>query len=190
MPSTERFTYETISQIHQKVRKAANLIKLEPPDFYLKLTEYVNALRKNYETAYETDPTSPNTMLLGDEFRKVSRLTKDIYDRRERKIVLLALANARGGSPDTKFLTKSERELFDDIINILKKRRSQGLKIEKSAPLSTSGYMLVRILDDVGTFVATNLKTYTLLREDVVSLPVKTGSVLSDKGKVERLLMG
>jgi DNA replication initiation complex subunit (GINS family) len=45
------------------------------------------------------------------------------------------------------------------------------------------GRLVVRVVDDVGEFVASDLRAYTLLREQVVSLPADAARILIARGK-------
>jgi hypothetical protein len=45
------------------------------------------------------------------------------------------------------------------------------------------GRVLVRVLEDIGTFAASDLRTYHVQREDVLSLPADTARILLLRGK-------
>lgn len=55
-----------------------------------------------------------------------------------------------------------------------------------AAPAPTNGgngRLLVRVLEDIGSFAASDLRTYTVQREDVLSLPADTAKILILRGK-------
>jgi DNA replication factor GINS len=51
------------------------------------------------------------------------------------------------------------------------------------AAAQAAGRLLVRVLEDVGSFAASDLRTYNVKREDVVSLPADTARILILRGK-------
>jgi DNA replication initiation complex subunit (GINS family) len=118
----ESFTYETITQVYREERKLQTLTTL-PLNFYKKLDEYIKKIRENYIKERQADPNSPKTLMLEDELRKAEKRASEIYERRERKIVILALSAANGVNPNIKVLTAKEKEAFNNIVDTLLRNR-------------------------------------------------------------------
>jgi DNA replication initiation complex subunit (GINS family) len=116
------FTYETITQVYREERKLQTLTTL-PLNFYKKLDKYIKKIRGSYIKERQADPNSPKTLMLEDELRKAEKRASEIYERRERKIVILALSAANGVNPNIKVLTSGEKEAFNNIVNTLLKNR-------------------------------------------------------------------
>jgi DNA replication initiation complex subunit (GINS family) len=241
MARKEPLTYEKISQIQHKERKDKRLTKLYS-DFYADLASYLNALKRRYEAEYRQNPTSPKTMLLGNDFRKTLQLVRDIYEHRERKIALMAVAGARGAPSDgVKDLTASEQALYEALVKDLKQNRIEILRsmgytetIAKETQYRTSrapdedlrkyvvdtttlevpgtisdenlhservsepvseptatpaitmlsdNYVVVHVLEDIPEFVGSDLNTYNLSKEDVLTLPRDIATILCKSGK-------
>lgn len=54
---------------------------------------------------------------------------------------------------------------------------------QQAAPLPEGGRVLVRVLEDIGSFAASDLRTYHVRREEVLSLPADTARILILRGK-------
>ncbi len=137
----ESFTFETIAQIYREERKSQTPTKL-PLNFYKKLDQYIEKIRASLFKERETDSSSPKAMMLEDELRKAEKRALEIYERRERKIVILALSAANGGNPDIKLLTREEKNAFKNTIDtLLKNRKEIFLKMDtgecESKPIAT-----------------------------------------------------
>jgi DNA replication initiation complex subunit (GINS family) len=118
----EPFTYETITQVYREERKLQTLTTL-PLNFYKKMDKYIEKIRESYIKERQADPNSPKTLLLEDELRKTEKRASEIYERRERKIVILALSAANGVNPNTKFLTAEEKKAYNNIVETLLQNR-------------------------------------------------------------------
>jgi DNA replication initiation complex subunit (GINS family) len=119
----ESFTFETIATVYREERKSKTLTVL-PLHFYEKLSKYINELKTNYVEEKSKDPISSKTMMLEDEYAKAQRRASQIYEHRERKMVLLALARSNGQDPDVKSLTRTEQGAFYEIVDMLKKNKN------------------------------------------------------------------
>lgn len=129
----ETFNFETIAHVYREEHKSTTLTKL-PLHFYQQLGDYLEKLRETYLEERTNDPTSPKTMMLEDEYSKAQKRASQIYEHRERKIVLLALQAANGGKPNIKLMTEEERKTFENVVDTLSKNRSRILlKKEKDA---------------------------------------------------------
>ncbi|UCG70983.1 MAG: hypothetical protein JSV09_08305 [Thermoplasmata archaeon] len=122
----ETFTFETIAQVFREERNSTILTKL-PIHFYKQLIDYMERLQESYFEERDNDPISSKTMMLEDELNKAQRRVSQIYEYRERKIVLLALQAANGGVPDLTFITGEEKKVFEALVDLLSDSRSRIL---------------------------------------------------------------
>ena len=118
------FTYENLRQIQIKEMKSSGLTRLEP-EFYEDFFQHLGKLESEYRELTAAGEKETETVLLSEEIRKLRSLMSSLYERRERKIIFLAQVEARGGKPDTKNLTNLERHLYDRLVSILSRTRSQ-----------------------------------------------------------------
>lgn len=126
----DEINYEKISQINKKERKNSKLIILDP-GFYNALITHLNSLQEEYNKKYSENPTSTEALLLNNEICKLDGMIKEIYNRRERKILLSALDH--GLKIETKNLLEHEQKLYNQIVKILKEFRHETL-FQKSDP--------------------------------------------------------
>ena len=134
----ETFTFETIAQVYREERSSTTLTEL-PLHFFQQFADYLERLRNSYLEERKNDPSSPKTMMLEDEYNKAQKRASQIYEHRERKVVLLALQAANGGKPNLKLMTKEEKNAFATLVDTLSKNRSQILlkKEEDACELKT-----------------------------------------------------
>jgi len=113
-------SYALLYDLVRKERASAELQELEAT-FYENAQDLITAL---HTTADEERYTGGDAALL--QLANTKKLIKELYDRREQKILLLAQNRARTGSAlvDSPNLLVRERELFERIIDVLSKARS------------------------------------------------------------------
>lgn len=236
---TEELTLRDIKRVERLESNAKKLIKLER-DFFPRLFTHIKKLREEYNKAQVESPTSAKTLILADDLKKIEALAKDIYVRRERKIVLLALEYVNGARQNIKFLTEWERETFNQLVEVLEKGRNKFLEFgadlpkklrlgrervikeskviekiadeeivkekpakeiagEKVLEKITSfkdkdttqeiSYKIVRILEDLPSFLGLDLKNYSLSKDDVVTLPEENALLLCKNKKAEEIII-
>lgn len=113
------------------------------PSFYERVEDYLGELEEEYQREHEIDPTSGKAMLLQDELFNLRKILEDLYEQRERKVLLLALAAARGGDPDRTNMTDGEEALFESVVEALDEGRRRILHrpdrdLEGDAPKATT----------------------------------------------------
>jgi DNA replication initiation complex subunit (GINS family) len=109
------------------------------PSFYERVEAHLDELEEEYQREHEIDPTSGKAMLLQDELFNLRKILEDLYDQRERKVLMLALTAARGGDPDRSNMTDGEEELFESVVDALDEGRRRILRrherdLEEDAP--------------------------------------------------------
>lgn len=214
----EEITYKSLRN-RQKQEERAGLTRLDP-DFYRRARARIDELRTEYRRAHDDDPGGQRTMVLLDEINKMQETLQELYHLRERKVVLAAIARARGGRPDVDHLTPVEEELYDTVVGLLNKQKARALEgggggnegteragratagsgdtadaeasaSEEAAPAGEAPKpverALVRVLEDLEPFVASDMHTYALAADDIVHLPKEQAEVLCKRGKAVEL---
>ncbi len=152
-----------------------------PEKFYSELTDFI----KNLEINLEKEKNELKIKIFKDEIENIKKVANGIYELREKKIVQAALSNARGGKPNLNNLLDIEKNLFDNIVLQIKNSRQKIFEKEKFKDKQNSEMSqkkdgkeknqinsspIVRVLEDMPDFVGTDMKTYSLKKEDVLSL--------------------
>ncbi len=172
----EEIGYEDIKGKLDTQKRAQKPVHLRP-SFYEEAQDYLEELREEYERAHSQDPGSKEVRILFDELFRGREALNDLFDLRAKRI--LAHALSKSGELEEKDLTSEERELFHSVREEVEAARARVLERAQRG----GEHKIVRILEDVPTFTAADLRIYTLEKEDLVTLPDETASVLVDKGK-------
>lgn len=185
--------YRTLRKIQQMEKNSPVLTKMDS-DFYSVLSKYLKYLNSRLEK----ESPSQKQKLLKDEIQNTKKIVMNIYEQREKKILLAAISKARGGNPDLKNLVDAEKKLFDSILNLMVQSRRELLnkksqeekktiESEKESEKQENANSIVRIVQDIPEFIGTDTKKYTLKRGDVISLPEDMGDTLSKRGAVKEI---
>ncbi len=114
------------------------------------------------------------------EYENVKKLIRIISQKREEKIVLLALR----GDEDVEGLTKEERQLLKDLVSIIKKSRNIIRSAWDETPVQT-----VKILKPVEQYKGMDNNLYGPFKEgDIKSLPSREAKWLIEAGVAELVL--
>lgn len=201
-------TYETLFEILKREKDTADLQKLEP-NFFNEFVSYLNEKKKLLE--------KDDALFSDDEKKKVDkqidnakRIIKEIYERRERKIINIALIKSRTKSDimDTSSFLENEKKIFNEIVRVLDDFRTniidniitgnspviktENKVIEKEEPKTGENKQkntrLVRFLYSVPKFVGKELEEYgPFEEEDIANLPIEIADLLINKEKVEEI---
>jgi len=194
----EEISYKGLRRIEELEKNAPGLSHL-PGRFYSQVFLYIQGLRE----AGEEEENPQKQSLIHDELKKIQRIVITIYEQREKKIMQSALSAARGGKPDQGHFLEEEQVFLTQMIELLRDQRSQMLQQKqkeetKKKPVETSEQTpkekpassdqpIVRITQDIREFIGTDMKTYVLKKDDVLSLPPDMTDTLS-KRKVAQLI--
>ena len=197
----EEINYRVLRRIQQLEKNSPVLTDLKS-EFYKSLSEYLDALNNRFEKEQD----SQKKILLKDEIQNTKKIAVNIYEQREKKILLAAVSKARGGNPDLKNLESKEKDLFESVLNLMKQSRGQlldkemirkELKKEETAvepdaknrkendQINTNPIM--RITEHIPEFIGTDEKKYNLRKGDIVTLPENMGKMLLKKGVAEEI---
>lgn len=114
-----RITLETLYDILRNEKKKAELQKL-PDTFFPDVVAYVRQKQSLLESTAHTDDVflSGERAKLEYELRSILRIVKEIYEKREKKIIDIALNRSRTQSDvvDTRSLLAEEREMYRSLM--------------------------------------------------------------------------
>lgn len=123
-----RITYETLFDLLRREKNREELQKLDK-DFYDQVLAYLkekkHALTKKGDELF----VSAEREKLKIQFQNIRRIVKELYERREKKIINMAVNRARTGSDviDTSHLLPSEKAFFTEQVNLLTKYKDSVL---------------------------------------------------------------
>jgi len=192
-------TYETLFEILRKEKNREELQKLNET-FFSDVLNYINEKKRDLENKEQKSLFYDNEKeRLISDLKNIQSILKEIYSRREKKIVDMALNKSRTGSSiiDTNSLLKEEQTMFNDIVEVLDRFRNgiiinllsgklpevhkhlicedgsnkeQGESDFSETPsLSQSSTITLRFLQPVPKFVGTELEVYGPYDEDEIA---------------------
>jgi DNA replication initiation complex subunit (GINS family) len=139
------------------------------------------------------------------------KIIKEIYERREKKVISMAINKSRISSNliDTTTLLKDEKEFFEQVVSLLSGWRTgvllsilegktplssisleqkEKLKEEKNKETSNLSKKSVSFSKAVPAFIGQDLKEYGPFEEDdTTELPIEIANLLIDKGNAEEV---
>lgn len=172
--------YSALRNIEQKEKTTPTLARIDA-DFYRQIREHIQELEGRLHKEKMKNPAAKTVVLLAEELRNTKRLRESIFERREKKIVLAALSVARGGRAKPENLTREEKLFYESLIALLQEHRKRILES------ASEEVVVVRIVKDIPQFVAGDMKTYDLKKEDVLSLPGEVAQILLQRKVAEKL---
>ena len=201
-------TYETLFEILKREKETTDLQKLDY-NFLNDFADYLNEKRKLLEKedalfSYEEKKK------LEKQIDNARRLIKEIYEKREKKIIELALIKSRTKSNiiDKSHLLDNEKEFFNEIVKVLDSFRAitidnvlTGSYLQKNSEKDAfsdadainekkpkKDTKIVRFLYSVPKFVGKELEEYGPFgEEDIANLPNEIAELLIEKGRVEEI---
>lgn len=146
-----------------------------------------------------------------NESTSVEETMQEIVHLRSKKILKLAVNQTENHYVDreeTKRMLPAERAMFEEISAAIERCRMELLAVEQegeaaedaqevedappvpapgstlsppAAPENGSGYVIVRILEDIDSFMGIDGRIYNLQKEDLITLPEKNADVLVER---------
>ena len=162
--------YKIIRETQRAEKENTNLTKLEE-NFIGLIREYLYELEerrlkaKNEKSIFSDELAEQ----LESEFSNAKNILVDLFERRERKIVMKALTDTRTGAKivDSDNLLKKEIAIYNAIKKEIENNREKNLKnmltpkkIENKQEQKVLKTIKVRILEDIPSFVWDDEKTY------------------------------
>ena len=119
MDDKEDINYKTLRKIQQAERTSPQITKINN-EFFKDVQKFLHEL----EQRLEKEKKAQKKMLLAEECQNIEKIVRNIYEQREKKIMLAAISKARGGNPSIKSLLPEEKLFFDDLYqNIVSYRK-------------------------------------------------------------------
>ncbi|MBN2052775.1 hypothetical protein JW756_04695 [Candidatus Woesearchaeota archaeon] len=137
-----RINYETLFDLLRREKNREELQTLDK-DFYEQVLAYLKEKKDSLSRKDDELFASAEREKLKIQFQNIRRIIKELYERREKKILTMAMSKARTGSDviDTSALLPSEREFFNEQVLLFTKYKETmldrilNLKEEDSAKL-------------------------------------------------------
>jgi DNA replication initiation complex subunit (GINS family) len=209
--SAVNITYETLFDL-LRVEKSRDEVQELSVTFYPDVISY---LKKKHEILkrkeHESDIRDADSLRqLRIQIENVHKLIKSLFERREKKIVDMAMNKSRtnSGIITTQNLLPEEIVFYTRVLSLLDATRDgilrrllnlqlpslvfddgshEGTQEEKKSPV-VKGNVLVRFLKPVPAFVGPSLEHHgPFLENDVANLPEKVARVLIEKERVSPL---
>lgn len=200
---TDRLTFNEVSAISKNEERSSDLTEVRK-DFYPALREYIARVKADGDEEMKRDPYSLKSNGLTNEIKKATQKANIIFEKRMRKILLMAMRSAYGGKVDLVRLTEEEKQCFDAVLEEVQACKSlamdgQSMVTRHNVPTSPcalssnpgkgigseTGHeqmVLIRVLDNIPVFKAAD-RVYKFNREEVVYLPSSVGCELVRDGK-------
>ena len=201
------FSYEQLFDIVRRERAREQLQDLEE-GFYEQAQAYQEDLESQVR---QKDALDPQADTIRTQLVNSKKLLRELYDRREKKILHLALNKARTNSNliDTSSLISRERPLFEELESSLKSHRIslnlhapnkpsptptprqvnkpvESKKPVDDTPKMNAGEIRVRVTASVPKFLGANGETHGPYEEgSEVFLPERIARILIRKGRAE-----
>jgi DNA replication initiation complex subunit (GINS family) len=186
-------SYKTLRRIQQLEKTSPFLTKIDD-EFYYKLKEYL----KNLEKEIHQEENPQKIKLFNDEINNTKKIAMNIYEFREKKIVQHALSKVRGAKVDLKNILGRERELFESIVKQIldtrEKIMEEAFEGKKNIPNNynkkekvVKNKSIIRVLEDIPEFVGTDMKTYTLRKNDILTVSQQMSDSLVQRGVVKQI---
>ncbi len=136
------------------------------------------------------------------QINNIKKVLKELYDRREQKILNLALNKSKTNSSliDASMLTIKEKNLFEKLSLVLGNFRQEFLnesfekeaeKIQetpKTEEIKDEEFIKIQFLTDIDTFMGRELEEYGPFKEnETVNLPQELAEILIEEGKAKKL---
>ena len=196
-------TYESLYDMLRKEKSQEELQKLDQ-NFFSFVAEYLNTKKQILESQESKDSIFASTEIqkTRKQLENSQKILRELYERRENKIIQTALFSSRADSKiNHELMLNEEIELYNSIMSTLNRFRSSiiGNLVEGKMPAldkpktiktqeEASDTKLVRFINAVPKFVGDDLNIYGPYEEqDVANLSERVAKVLVDKNRAEEI---
>ena len=188
------FSYEDLYEILRAEKYSTDLQPINKEEFrkinaYFKSKEEFLLKQKevNFDDAAEKTKT---------ELDNAKRALKDLYDKRERKVISRALFTARGGFKlkDTTNMMFSEEKIYYALLELIKQSSeeffsflNQSFAEDQPKPLKEN-FKRVKLLESIPELMDTKLNRHgPFIAETEVELPAELAELLLRQGKASEI---
>jgi DNA replication initiation complex subunit (GINS family) len=197
-------TYETLYDILRREKDRAELQELDQL-FFEKLTKYIREKKEILRSQEQKDSifTTIEVQKTRKQIENIQKIIKELYEKRESKIMQLALMNSRSNSMknDKSLMLNQEKEIYEKVTNILTNSRQDilhnivlgnNIKTEPKRlktdekPKTTSRE--VKLKQKLSQFIGTDLNNYGPFEKgDKAKLPIEIAEFLITKNQAEEI---
>lgn len=194
-------SYEFLFEVMRSEKNNHEIQKL-PTNFYELVVEYIrekqNLLKKD-DDLFSMNEKKQVLMLL----ENLDKILTEIYNRREKKIIELALlkSKARSSIVNINNMLKYEQLFYDRLLITLDNYRNNILQStlsardididlikEQTKHKNQKSIVTVRFLEDIDRFVDEELREYgPYEKETIATLPIQVAKNFEETGKLEFL---
>ena len=198
---TNIITYDTLYDL---LRKEKFSIDLQPiPESFFK--ETINYLKEKEIILKNQEKDTIFTLEIEKtrkQIENIKKLLKELYEKRERKIIDQALSASRTEIKNKEIsLLPEEEQFYKELITLLTEYRENILlrvlskkqpkpKEEEPKAIKTedNNLKLIRFLTEIPKFIGTDLNVYgPFEREDLANLPKDIAKTLIEKKRAEEI---
>lgn len=196
-------TYDKLYEVLRLEKYKKELQKLDV-DFYNKVVKYLEEKKSILHSQEGKDSVfaSQSIAKTKRQLENTNMILKELYERRESKIIQMALFNSRTGekSQETDALLDEEMQFYTSITNLFDVYRTgilsnilqsklPDVKEEIISNKSTEKVnKLIRFIQPVPKFVGENMEVYGPFdSEDIANLPEKVSEILIKNNRAEEI---
>ena len=206
--SEVNITYETLFELLRREKNREELQTLDQKFFnnvvaYLKEKKAMIDKKDQGLSEFSTEAGLPEK----EQHENIKKIIKDLYDKREKKIINLAIEKTKTGSVDTEHLLEEEKIMFERLFNVLDNTRksvlhkvlmmedpsvdvkclsSEEKNQEESPKKEEPGKKKIRFLEQTQKFVGKDLEVYGPYEpDDVAELTEDIANILIQNNKAQ-----
>lgn len=196
-------TYEALYSFLRQEKLKPEIQSLDAA-FYAQVLKYFSEKKAILESQQKKESifASASVAATRVQIENLQKILKEFYERREYKIVQIALLSSRTGEPvvSTSALLKEELDLYRQLMHLLDAYRSgilgkllsceqPAVRVESAVTVGSAAPVLLRFLAAVPSFVGLDLQVYGPFEaDDVACLPKELTDVLVQRGRAQVLL--
>ena len=189
----ELITYEKLYDILRLEKFKKELQPLDK-DFFDKITRYLGEKKAILEDYEKKDSVFANKSIIKTkrQLENINLLLRELYEKREGKIVQMALFNSRTGDglENPGIMLNEEKKLYDDLIKVMAGIRFSSLEkmLEGKKIEHVKNTKFVKFLEEVPKFVGEDMNVYGPFKsEDTGDIPIKAAEILINNNKAKEL---
>ncbi len=211
MDNNVTITYEKLFELLRLEKSKEELQELDV-DFFAQVCKYLCEKQAILDKSSDNEFAIKEQEATRKQLVNIKRIIKELYERRKKKIILLALYKARTNSNILKLppMLKEEQSLFDELLRVFEWYRggvlnclvngkeiglekiqvdnNGGKDDEANSSENVSKNVLLRFLHTVPKFMGEDLQVFgPFEQEDVAHLPSRIAQVLINKKRAEKI---
>src|SRR3989338_1784314 len=197
-------TYEKLYEVLRLEKYKKELQKIDS-DFFTKLIRYLEEKKAILQAQENKDSTFASQSIIKTkrQLENTKMILKELYERREGKIIQMALFNSRTNMKfqETDALLNEELNFYSSLIDLFNNYREDILNnllqvklpnipsnIKKEEVIQENTNKALKFLHIVPQFIGEDMQTYGPFQpEDVAKIPVKVSEILIKRNMAEEI---